>query len=126
MGFFDLDEPYYEPEKPKPKTKRGIVFDLAKGEQLAKEGMQQVQDNNPDFTLQYRWVIDALPRGWIGTSEEIQKIWKPMWPQPHHPNCWGSNWGSAVKRGDLVMLPFRQPMKSPRSHARKTELYKKV
>ena len=124
MGFFDLDEPYCEPKKP---PFRKVVFDLVEGERRKQAGMRLVMDNNPSFRDQYRWVIaNVLPRGWIGTNEEIIKLWKPEWPQPHCPQCWGSNWGAAVRRGELVMLPFRQPMKVPSSHKRSTELYKKV
>lgn len=98
-------------------------FDLPKGRAGRDEGMERVTRHSDDFKDQFAAYIDRLPRGWIGTCEDIRKVW----PLPHpHPNAWGACWNAAKRRGQLVQMPQQVQMTSVKSHARKTHLHRRA
>lgn len=92
-------------------------------DQARDDGMNRVQENNPEFKKQYAEAIDALPVGWIGTNETIRLNWSGVYAPPQ---AWGANWGAHVRRGRLVMLDQRIKMVGSLSNSRKTNLYQKV
>lgn len=87
------------------------------------EGMARVVDHNVTFAEQFERFIDHLPRGWIGTCEDIRKDWMGIRP---HPNAWGACWNAAKKRGHLIELPTQVHMAATKAHARKTHLYRRA
>jgi len=100
------------------------LFDYAEALRRRDEAMVRVGVHSGDFKYRYFHFVNNLPRGWVGTNEDIRKAWP--YAQPHHPNAWGSCWGGAVKRGILVELEDQVRMSAKKSHSRKTHLYRKV
>ena len=98
-------------------------FDLGQGRAGRDEGMARVTDHNLTFAGQFARFIDHLPRGWIGTCEDIRKEWMGIQP---HPNAWGACWNAAKKRGQLIELPSQVHMSASKSHARKTHLHRRA
>jgi hypothetical protein len=99
-------------------------FDLKQGRAGRDEGMARVIDHNLTFKDQFARFVDHLPRGWIGTCEDIRQQWLGL--QPDHPNAWGACWNAAKKRGQLLELPSQVHMNGVKAHARKTHLYRRV
>ena len=98
-------------------------FDIGQGRAGRDEGMARVMDHNETFKDQFARCIDKLPKGWIGTCEDIRRDWQGMQP---HPNAWGACWNAAKKRGQLIELVDQVHMAAIKSHARKTHLYQKA
>ena len=98
-------------------------FDIERSKTSRDEGMARVMDHSPTFAEQFAGFIDHLPRGWIGTCEDIRRQWTGIEP---HPNAWGACWNAAKKRGQLVELASQVHMAATKSHARKTHLHRRV
>jgi hypothetical protein len=99
------------------------LFDIDVGRAQRDEGMTRVAEHHADFAQQFAAYIDALPRGWTGTCEDIRRCRTGIVP---HPDACGACWNAAKKRGQLVELPQRVPMTASKSHARKTHLHRKA
>lgn len=97
-------------------------FNLGQGRAARDEGMARVTTHNEEFKVQFARLIDHLPRGWIGTCEDIRKEWLGVQP---HPNAWGACWNAAKKRGQLIELQSKVPMTGVKSHGRRTNLHRK-
>jgi hypothetical protein len=100
------------------------LFDYAESKARRDEGMDRVEESNPEFSQQFLMAIANLPSGWVGTCEDIRRDWRGV--EPSHPNAWGSCWGGAKRRGLLVELPDRVAMTAVKSHARRTHLHRRV
>jgi len=98
-------------------------FDIGQGRAVRDEGMARVTDHNETFKEQFARFIDHLPRGWIGTCEDIREAWLGV--KPNHPNAWGACWNAAKKRGMLIEMPTQVQMVAKKSHARKTHLHRR-
>lgn len=67
--------------------------------------------------------IDRLPAGeWTG--EEVREYLTRLYVAPHHPNAWGALIAKAVRDGLLVTTGERRAMRGPRSHGRRTDVYR--
>lgn len=99
------------------------LFDAATSRAGRDAGMARVLGHEEDFSLQFARYVDHLPRGWIGTCEDIRRDWRGITP---HPNAWGACWNAAKRRGALVELPEQVHMTARKSHARKTHLHRKA
>ena len=97
-------------------------FNLGQGRAARDAGMERVTSHSEEFKIQFARFIDHLPRGWIGTCEDIRKEWLGVQP---HPNAWGACWNAAKKRGQLVELQSKVPMTGVKSHGRRTNLHRK-
>jgi hypothetical protein len=98
------------------------LFDFGESKRRRDAGMDRVM--REEFRKRYFNFILNLPRGWVGTSEDIRKMWPH--PQPHHHNAWGSNWGAVKKLGLLIELPQQTQMTAKKAHARKTHLHRRA
>jgi hypothetical protein len=59
------------------------------------------------------------------TGEQIRfKLMAYNLGEPHHANTWGALVNTGVKKGWLVGTGQWVPMQDPRSHARKTQVYR--
>jgi hypothetical protein len=77
------------------------------------------------------WMHDAkrwmrlLPAGqWTG--EAIRHWLEPRIGQPHHHNAWGAAINAALRAGVIVHTGRYEPMLDPRSHGRRTPVYRRV
>ena len=99
-------------------------YDLKKSRALRDAGMSLTRDHNPEFKAQFARFIDHLPRGWIGTCEDIRAHWPGV--RPATPHAWGACWNAAKKRGQLVELATKVPMTGIKSHGRRTNLHRRA
>jgi hypothetical protein len=64
---------------------------------------------------------------WEGTAEDLRlKLIDSGCPFPHHHNAWGALIMAAVKRGMLQATGRMAKMKTPKSHARKSSVYRRA
>ncbi len=67
--------------------------------------------------------IAQLPAGdWTG--EDVRDRLTAAGIVPHHPNAWGALVSKAVRDKLLTPTGERRPMRGPRSHARRTDVYR--
>ena len=96
--------------------------DLFAGKAGRDEGMALVMEHAPDFAYAFHHYVLNLPSGWIGKCEDIRAVWVGPLPKPQ---AWGACWNAEVKRGLLIEMSDEVHMADPRSHARKTHLYRR-
>ena len=99
------------------------LFDLPTSRAARDEGMSLVLDHDEPFAIKFARTVINLPRGWVGQCEDIRKVWPYDLPKPQ---AWGAAWNAAKRAGWLVELPQRAPMTGIKSHARKTNLYRRA
>jgi len=61
--------------------------------------------------------------GEIVTGEALRQKIEPLVGPPHHPNAWGAAIATLVRNGTIRQTGRWVPMKSPKSHARRTPEY---
>jgi len=62
--------------------------------------------------------------GWEGTGEDLRLLIAPIVGEPHKPNAWGALINTAIKREYLFRTGERRHMRTMRSHARMTDVYR--
>lgn len=68
-------------------------------------------------------MVKLLPPG-RATGEGIRlQVVVKMGEEPHHHNVWGALIRDAQRKGYITDLGISEPMKTPRSHARRTPIY---
>jgi hypothetical protein len=90
------------------------------------EAIERVAINSgPWMTVATGYI--ARLREWEGTAEDLRlRLVSDGCPFPHHHNAWGALVMSAVKRGMLKPTGRMAKMKTPKSHARKTSVYRRA
>jgi len=92
-------------------------------EQLKLKGMETVYAHTSEQWKQYvEQVIAALPTGTLVTGEDIRLKCEL---QPHHHNAWGAIISLHVRKGILQPTGMYTKMRSRKSHARTTQIYRK-
>jgi len=95
-----------------------------KAEQLRDAGMQQVLFHNEDWRLKATYHIAELAGSEV-TGEDIRKYMETEHECfPNHHNAWGGWIGGLVKSGILQPTGEFRKMTEPKSHARKTQVYR--
>lgn len=87
--------------------------------------LKQVEGNAGDWFSLAMSVVLGLPVGFEGTGEDIRLTVEERIGKPHHHNVWGALTAQLVKQRVLHEIG-RVHMKTEKSHARRTPLYKKV
>lgn len=90
--------------------------DVACEEVLAKAGQKWQTDA--------RSVLLQMPQELTG--EDLRLACEDKGIKPHHPNAWGSFVLSLIKQGYLERTGRCVAMKAPESHARQTQVYRRV
>jgi hypothetical protein len=68
-----------------------------------------------------------LPPGWEGTGEDLRlALTEAGLRAPHHHNAWGALVLGLVARGLLARTGQMRGMRTARSHARRTAVYRRV
>lgn len=74
----------------------------------------------------YDHCVRRLPAG-LYTGETVRAAVEPNIGEPHHPNCWGAAFRRTLSKvRSFKPLQRTMHMTSPRSHGRRTRLYRKV
>ena len=101
-------------------------YDPAKSQAARDAGMNLVRANNASWLESVIGLIQMLPQGWCGTGEDVRRIAVPTAGQPKHHNAWGAVINVAIRRKLLVKTGRRLKMRFVRSHARKTDEYRRT
>lgn len=88
--------------------------------------LEQVGDNAEEATSFMTLGLAAIGRLPAGeyTGEDVRDRLTGLGVVPHHPNAWGALVSKAVRDGLLVPTGERRAMRGPRSHARRTDVYR--
>lgn len=104
----------------------GDQYDLLKSAQARDAALDQVAENVGDFsTLAYN-VVMKIPRGWVGTGEDIREIVEKEGHTPHHHNAWGAFISLLCRYEIIEKTGLYTQMKRIGSHARVNAVYKKT
>jgi hypothetical protein len=103
------------------------IFDAAQSRENRDAGIEQVSNSNAVWLSAAKQMLHKLAKDRDGqevTGEDVRAILTEIGMTPEHPNAWGAliNW--MVKRNVLIPTHRYTSMKDPRSHARKTQIYK--
>ena len=91
--------------------------------ELKAQALEQVGTNAEPFYERALQAIATLEPGTY-TGEDVRlRIVQILQDEPHHHNAWGAIISGAVRRGYLVPTGRYLPMKTAKSHARKTPEY---
>jgi hypothetical protein len=67
----------------------------------------------------------AAFRNWRGTAEDVRvTLLANSYPSPHHHNAWGALIKTAIKRKLIIPTGDLTNMKTKKSHARRTPVYR--
>jgi hypothetical protein len=94
---------------------------------LRDEGISRVLSNNIEWRERYKKAVAKLPLGEY-TGEDVRLAIRRKIGEPSNPNAWGGAFNGLV-RGAMPMFVGTKEyraMKTDRSHARATRVYKKV
>jgi hypothetical protein len=98
------------------------------GKQLRDVGIARVEQSNATW---YDLVLTSL-RQYLAvnehvTGDEFRLHWlKHSGPAPTHPNAWGGIWCAAAKHGWIHDSGRTAPMMDPKSHGRKTTIWRSL
>ncbi len=94
-------------------------------EEARDAALKRVLDNaGKDWQTAAFQVLLAQRRGSTMTGEEFRLKCLRKDIRPHHHNAWGGLWAGMIKAGLLADTGDEKNMQSPRSHARRTAIYK--
>jgi hypothetical protein len=80
-----------------------------------------------DWGRSARTLVRCLPAGWEGTGEDIRVLLSNCgFRSPHHHNAWGAMIMVCVKHNWLLATGETRHMKTERSHARDTKVYRRT
>lgn len=103
-----------------------LDFDF-KGAKAARDaGIKSVASNSGKWIDQAKALARALPSGWEGTGEDLRvQLMLGGLVAAHHHNVWGALINGMVRDNTFFQIGTKQ-MRTLRSHARKTPLYRKI
>jgi len=107
----------------------GDQYDLLKSAQARDVALDQVAENAETAgafsTLAYN-VVMRIPKGWVGTGEDIREIVEREGHHPHHHNAWGAFISLLCRYEIIEKTGLYTQMKRIGSHARVNAVYKKT
>jgi hypothetical protein len=99
------------------------------GDELRDEGLARVSENSgPWMSRAVAAATRVLPRDWTGTGEDIRIIVTREIGKPHSPNAWGALINALAKPGGGILIDTGKvrKMKAPKSHSRRTPVYRRA
>lgn len=100
-------------------------MDLFEAADARDRALKKVADNAGDFMGRGLKAIMALPADWRGTGEELRLYLAGLGIEPHHHNAWGALIRTAVVSRLLRPTGEYVSMKTVKSHARRTPVYRR-
>lgn len=104
------------------------MTDIQSGEALRDQGMARVKASNKQWFRDAKLIALAWLAARIGaevTGEDITNAVTRYHPdKPTSPNVWGALTNALVRAGCIHPTGRQEPMKKPRSHARRTDMYR--
>lgn len=95
--------------------------------EMKEKALEQISNNAGTWMENFSYALHmaALDNaGLVMTGEQVRMALEPIIGAPHHHNAWGAAIAVAIKQG--LLLPTGQyiAMQGPRSHARRTPVYR--
>jgi hypothetical protein len=103
--------------------KQPDLFDAAASRAARDMALAQVQEHTLDWWAAACAQVAQL-RGWMGTGEDLRLVVRAVVGDPHSPNAWGALTATAIRNEWLSRTGERRAMRSVRSHARRTDVYR--
>jgi hypothetical protein len=104
----------------------GDQYDLLKSAQARDAALDQVAENaGDDFSTRAYNAVMRIPKGWVGTGEDIREIVEKE-ATPHHHNAWGAFISLLCRYKIIEKTGEYRKMRQIKSHARATAVYKKT
>lgn len=100
------------------------LFDLTVSKALRDEGISRVSTNAGTFVERGLVAIAGLPGGDY-TGERVRAAMLEQGIMPHHSNAWGALVKAAIRQRLLHPTGRFVPMRSKKSHAHTTQVYRK-
>jgi hypothetical protein len=104
-------------------TRQQAQLDLFGARQARDLGMARVTDHSGWWFQAAMRRISELQE-WRGTGEDLRLLITGYIGPPHHRNTWGALTAQAVKQGLLIKTGERRAMRTVKSHARQTDVYR--
>jgi hypothetical protein len=103
------------------------LFEAADAKALRDAALARVSTHAGNWSRAARLKVRSLPAGWEGTGEDI-RVWlaNTGFPEPHHHNAWGATINTCVKHDWLEWTGRIVSMRTRRSHARSTKVYRRT
>jgi hypothetical protein len=102
------------------------LFEAAEARAARDEAIQRISSSAANWMPRARLAVQALPAGWEGTGEDIRLHLLRLLEPPHHHNAWGALVNHCVKAGWLEWTGSIRNMRTRRSHARSTKVYRRT
>jgi hypothetical protein len=99
--------------------------DLFSAESARDKALETVAANAEAWMGTARDALEALPSGYTGTFEEFRlALVHGGLEKPHHHNAWGALANTCLKMGVLIPTGDIRKMRTTKSHARRTPVYR--
>ena len=99
--------------------------DRKKAREARDDGIKKVLDHNEQWRINAMDGYRRMPRGWIGTGEDIRFLLAPVIGFPRHPNGWGGIMNAALRRGWYTPTGKWIAPQSVKSHSRPIREYQR-
>ena len=86
--------------------------------------IEVVTENSGEWMTRALAAVELLPNNIKVTGEDVRFRLLESIGEPHHHNAWGALILHAVKDGSLLSTGIWRAMSDPRSHARRTLVYR--
>ena len=94
---------------------------------LKEQALEQVSENAGTWMENFNHALHKAVlenAGLVMTGEQIRMALEPVIGPPHHHNAWGAAIATAIRQGTLLPTGQYIAMQGPRSHARRTPVYR--
>lgn len=104
-----------------------MEIDIKAGRELRDSGVDSVLSHaGEDWRTRVAKYVTLLPAGETFIAEDIRLACESLGVHASHPNAWGGMFLRLVGSGLIVATGEYRQMKDKRSHARKSQVYKKL
>jgi hypothetical protein len=104
-----------------------FYYEAKSGEELRDEGLARVTAASGSWMSRaVQCASRSLPHDFVGTGEDVRRVVTREIGPPHSPNAWGAltNVLSKPNTGILIDTGKVRKMKAPKSHGRRTPVYR--
>lgn len=103
------------------------LFEHADAKSERDEALERVEMNSGKWSVAARIRVRGIHPGWTGTGEDLRlRLRRDGLPAPHHHNAWGALINTCVKQEWLVWTGELAQMRTAKSHARATKIYRRT
>jgi|SRR5215813_12221408 len=107
-------------------TPGGMPKSSVDGKKARDAGLERVWENAGPYKYQALQIVFDLPRGWIGTGEDVRHLVIAKIGPAYDYHFWGALTREVKKRGWLVPTGNRVTPKDKASHARPIDEYRRT